>query len=109
MRPVRQGQSAFLPGETCCQAVDDGNPCCEAGLREQESAEVIVPAEKPKGGEGPNVTWRDRFGEFGRSCRRQPRPHDGTYWWEGDGEAVRDHRRAEHDRGTNRRRDLRGE
>lgn len=52
MRPVRRGQSALLPGETCCQAVEDGNPCCEAGLREQESAEAIVPAEKPKAGKG---------------------------------------------------------
>jgi hypothetical protein len=42
----------LLPGETCCHAVEDGNHCCEAGLREQESAEAIVPADEPKVGKG---------------------------------------------------------
>lgn len=42
-----------LPGETCCWAVRSSNPGREARLRQQESAEVIVPDRK--GWEGPNI------------------------------------------------------
>lgn len=53
-----QGKSMFLPGETCRQATTDDNPGREAGLRRQESAEVIVPCQAMAGGEGPNVSRR---------------------------------------------------
>ena len=69
-------KSAFLPGEACRQAVEDGNPNREVGLRRQESAEAIVPP--PSGREGPNVE-EDRNLSRSRDVRRRPpAPDRGT-------------------------------
>ena len=57
-----QGKSAFLPGEACCRAVWDGNPNREVGLREQESAEAIVPL--PSEWEGLNVKRGQELEQF---------------------------------------------
>jgi hypothetical protein len=48
-----QGKPMLLPGETCCQAGRNSNPGREARLRQQESAEVIVP--EGRDWEGPNI------------------------------------------------------
>ena len=77
-----QGKSTFLPGETCRQAMMDGNPGREARLRRQGSAEAIVPAllgraERQVG--GPLSSSRDE-------PRRQNAPDRGTA---GQGEAVK--------------------
>jgi hypothetical protein len=47
-----RGKSAFLPGEVCRQA-GNGNTGWKASLRQQKSAEAIVP--EPSGREGPNI------------------------------------------------------
>jgi hypothetical protein len=47
-----QGKSMNLPGETCWQA-GNGNPGWKARLRQQGSAEAIVPESSRR--EGPNI------------------------------------------------------
>jgi hypothetical protein len=57
-----QGKPISLPGETCCWAVKHSNPGREARLKQQESAEVIVPDHKDW--EGPNIEWDEYCEQF---------------------------------------------
>ena len=72
MRPVREGESAFLPGETSSQVLQGkDNPDRKVGLRLEESAEAIVPtrglrwgrAERQEAAELWKVRWEERKAE----------------------------------------------
>ena len=65
-----------LPGETCCQAVSDGNRHREVRLRRQGSAEAIVP--RPLEREGPNVKTDKDLSSSRDEQRRQTSPDKGT-------------------------------
>ncbi|WP_175511493.1 hypothetical protein [Alicyclobacillus macrosporangiidus] len=84
-----EGKTTLLPGEVCRYASRSGNHRREAMLNRQKSAEVIVPARRRPGREGPNMIVRVVHGKFEREAQTAENP-DRELSSGGSGESTGD-------------------